>query len=361
MTEPIVPSGSPAWSQTTRAVVSVILFLMLIWLLIIAMPLVEALVIAALLAFLLNPLVNFFTNRTRMRRSFVVILVYGLTLLIVASLPATIGALAFGQFRNLSISLTEAVRELQEFSSQPIVMFGFRLSPQTIFQDVEQALGGILTLIPGGSFNILSGLTTNILWGLVIVISLYYFLKDGPQIKPWLVSLCPAEYQSDAQHLMDEIEEVWGIFLRVQIFIFIVIAILFILGSVLVIILYRIGLIPFSWIGLAVMLVLVYALVQQVDNLWLRPQMMGARLRLHPAVVFVGLVGALALSGVLGAIIVVPAIATGKVLASYIHAKMLGIPPWIDADKQDLSQRDAQNEDDRGGSDQINPFEKVDL
>jgi predicted PurR-regulated permease PerM len=336
-------------------------FLTLVWLIIIAMPLVQALIIAALLAFLINPLVNFIIKKTRIRRTIAVILVYVLTLLVVASLPATIGALAFGQFRNISISLTEAVRELEKWSLQPVVIFGFRLAPQTLFQDVERALGGIVTLIPGGSFDILSGLTTNILWGLVIVISLYYFLKDGPQIKPWLVRLSPAEYQNDAQYLLDEIEDVWKIFLRVQMFIFFVIVVLFILGSVLVIILYRIGLIPFSWIGLAVMLVLVYALVQQVDNLWLRPQMMGARLRLHPAVVFIGLVGALALSGVLGAIIVVPLIATGKVVAGYLHAKMLGLPAWRDADRQDLSQTDLGKETGGSATDHEPTIEKVEL
>jgi hypothetical protein len=108
------------------------------------------------------------------------------------------------------------------------------------------------------------------------------------------------EYQNDAQQLLDEIEEVWGVFLRVQIFIFFVLAILFILvdfGDYFIS--YR--LVPFlDWIG--VMLILVYALVQ-VDNLWLRPQMW-APVYVCTAIVFVT-VEALALSGCSGAIIVI--------------------------------------------------------
>jgi len=46
---------------------------------------------------------------------------------------------------------------------------------------------------------------------------------------------------------VDEIDDVWTVFLRVQIFIFFVLAVLFILGAVLVVLLYRAGLIPFSW------------------------------------------------------------------------------------------------------------------
>ena len=54
--------------------------------------------------------------------------------------------------------------------------------------------------------------------------------------------------------------------------------------------------------------------------------------RLHPGVVFAGLVGALMISGFLGALVVVPLIATGKLVGNYVHRKMLGLPPWPDAE-----------------------------
>jgi predicted PurR-regulated permease PerM len=87
------------------------------------------------------------------------------------------------------------------------------------------------------------------------------------------------------------------------------------------------------------MLVIVYALVQQVDNLWLRPQLMGHRLRLHPAIVVLALIGALVLSGVLGAIIVVPMIASAKVVGIYLHRKLLGLPPWPAAIETESAQQ----------------------
>lgn len=300
----------------------------MVWLIISAMPLVEVLSISALLAYLLNPVVNFIMRRTRLNRTLATMVVYAALLLIVASLPATLGALAFGQFRNFRLNLNEAIREIQIWVSQPIYILGFRLSPQSLVDNITQAIGRALTVIPGGSLNVLAGITTNLLWGIVIVISLYYFLKDGPKIKPWLVSLLPHAYQPDGARLLDELDEVWRVFLRVQLFIFFVLAVLLALGSFGVVLLYQAGLIPFSWIGLIIVLIIVYALVQQVDNLWLRPQLMGQRLRLHPAVVFVGLIGALALSGVLGAIVVVPMIASLKVIGRYLHRKILGLPAW---------------------------------
>lgn len=325
---PESPNNSPAWSLTTRWVVAIIILICIVWLFIFALPLVEAVFIGGLLAYLLDPLVNFFMRRTHLRRSFATFIVFGLVVLILISLPAALGALAYDQFQNFGINLNQAIQELQSWLSQPIYILGLNILPQSLVADVEQAIGGVLTIVPGGSLNILSGLTTNLLWGLVIIFSLYYFMKDGPKIKPRIISLFPADYQADANRLLDELYETWSVFLRVQLLIFLVLALLLALGSLLVVLLYQAGLIPYSWIGLIVMLIIVYALVQQVDNLWLRPQLLGHRLRLHPAIVVVGLIGALALSGVLGAIIVVPMIASAKVVGTYVHRKLLGLPPW---------------------------------
>ncbi len=338
------PPESPPWSTTTRVVVVVVLLVGFIWLLMAAMPLIEALSIAALIAYLLNPLVHYIMRRTRLSRTLATLVVYLILLVIIASLPATLGALAFGQFRNFRLNLSEAVREIQIWISQPIYILGYRLSPQSLVDNITQTIGRALTAIPGGSLNVLAGITTNLLWGVVIIISLYYFLKDGPKIKPWLVSLFPPAYQSDGARLLNELDDVWRVFLRVQILIFFVLAVLLALGSFGVVMLYQAGLIPFSWIGLIVLLIIVYALVQQVDNLWLRPQLMGHRLRLHPGVVFVGLVGALALSGFLGAIVVVPMIASAKVIGTYLHRKILGLPAWEDGEDKAVSSQPSETE-----------------
>lgn len=322
------PGESPPWSVTTRWVVAILVLVILTWLFIVALPLIEAVFIGALLAYLLDPFAHFLVHRVHIKRSLAAILVFILVLLFLLSLPAALGAIAYGQFQNFSVSLNEAIQELQNWLSQPIFILGNRLSPQLLFQNIDQAIGGILALVPGGSFGFLSGLTTNLLWGLVILFSLYYFLKDGPKIKPLLVGLFPAAYQMDASRLLDDIDQIWSVFLRVQLLIFLILAILLAAGSLLVVVLYRAGLIPYSWIGLIVMLVIVYALIQQVDNLWLRPQLLGQRLQLHPGIIVLGLIGALVLSGVLGAIIVVPMIASMKLLGTYIHRKLLGLPPW---------------------------------
>jgi predicted PurR-regulated permease PerM len=313
-----------------RLMVTVLILLSGIALLIFAFPLFQALIIAALLAYLLDPIVRFVMRKLRLRRSLSATLVYALLLILVASIPAIMGTLAVGQVVRWSSELQQAVREINKWISQPVLIFGFDLSPRNILGLLGQSAGSTLTNLTGNTLGIVTTITTNFLWVLLALVSLYYFLKEGPNIKPWLVRLVSPAYQADAHRLLTELDRVWGLFMRVQLLIFIILFILFILGSVVVIWLYKLNLIPFSTVGLVLMLILVYALVQQVDNLWLRPQMLGSQLRLHPGLVFVSLIAALALGGVLAAIVIVPMIASAKVIGRYIRLKLLGLPPWPD-------------------------------
>ncbi|MBN1991162.1 MAG: AI-2E family transporter [Anaerolineae bacterium] len=314
------------WFYTARILAVAAVLAGAVLLVVLAGPLLEALTIAALLAYLLAPAVRLLTRWTRLNRPLAVGIVYLMFLLILAGIPAGLGAIAVNQFHYLEYELLEAIAELENWLAQPIVLLGFSFYPRLLLENLEQVGGNLFETVSERSFHILSGVTTNLLWGSVILVSLYYLLKDGPKIKPWLVGLAPARYQDDTRFLLDEIDEVWSLFLRVQLFIFLVLTILMALGTLLVIWLFRAGLVPFSLVGLVLMLILVYTLVQQVDNLWLRPQLMGRKLHLHPGLVFVGLITALALSGVLGALIVVPAMATVKVLGSYLHHKLVKLP-----------------------------------
>lgn len=313
-----------------RLMVALVALIAGIAVIIFAFPLFEALLIAALLAFLINPVVLFSMRKLHLRRTWAVMLVYFALLIILASIPAALGTIAVNQVIRLNENLLVIIKDAREWLSQPWVVYGIDISPRNLIEQFDQSAAGALTTITGNSLTILSGLTTNFLWVLLVFVSLYYFLKDGPKIKPWLVNLASPSYQYDAARLLDELDRVWGVFMRVQVLIFIILVILFLIGASVVVWLYQIGWIPFSTVGLIVMLVVVYALVQQVDNLWLRPQMLGSQLRMHPGLVFVGFIGALALGGALAAIVVVPLMASFMVIWRYTRLKLLRLPPWPD-------------------------------
>lgn len=317
-----------SWSTQTKLIVFIILLLSTIALAVLLAPLLYALLIAALLAYLLDPLVGLLVRRTRLTRPWAVALVFFASLLLLIGIPALLGGVAVAQYERIRTELLEISSTIIVWAAQPIAIAGYRIYPQRMLDNLNQAAGTVIAAIPLGSFNFISDATTNILLGLVILISVYHLLKDGPKIKLWLISLTPQAYHADVERLWAELTEVWGVFLRVQLLIFVVLAALMGSGTFLVIWLFRSGLLAFSPVLLVVLLVLVYAGAQQVDNLWLRPQLMGHRLQLHPGLVFAGLTGALVVSGVLGALLVVPFMASARILGHYIYCQLFDLPPW---------------------------------
>lgn len=316
------------WSPRTKIVVISIILLGTVWLVIVFNPFVNALLIAALFAYLLDPLVRLLMRRTRITRAWGARLIFVVFFLLLTSVPVALGTLAAGQFQRIKTELVEAVTAYERWIAQPFEILGFRIYPQLLLDNLEQAAGSILSALPEGSFNILSGVTTNLLLGLIVLISIYYFLKDGAKIKLWLIGSAPVEYQGDIERLLDEIDEVWSVFLRVQLLIFVVLAALMSSGTFLVIWLYRTRLLALSPLGFILLLILVFIAAQQVDNLWLRPKLMGRHLHLHPGLVFAGLTAALVVGGILGALLIVPLMATVRVIGRYIYCQLLDLSPW---------------------------------
>jgi len=321
------------WPTTTRFLVALLLLAGSLWLLMLSGPLVEAIAIAALIAYLLNPAVSFLSRRTRLSQTSAAELVFGLSLLLTVGIPAAVGTVAVSQFSRFRSDLLAAARELEQWLFRPVTVLGFRLEFQDYVEQLMSQGSELLSNLPGGSLNVLSSVTSNLLWALVVVVLVYYFLKDGARLLPWLVNQLPPPHRPELSRLLEEVNAIWGKFLRIQILMFGVLSLMMAVGTLLIVGLFRSGLLRWSPILFVLLLLLVYTLIQQIDNLWLRPQLLGRQLHLHPGVVFVALVGALMLSGFLGALVVVPLLGTVKVAGRYLHRKLLGQPPWPAADQ----------------------------
>jgi predicted PurR-regulated permease PerM len=316
------------WSSATRLLVISLTLVALAWLAVIANPLLQAVGIAALLGYLMDTAVLWMMRRLRMSRPWAAATVFILSLLLVIGIPAALGTAAYTQVQNLEADFITAVDEIETFLSRPVSAFGFTIDPQEFVGDLPSMTGDVLALLPRGSFDVLSSVTTNLLYAAAAVVAYYYFLRDGPKIMPWLVNLCPPAYDEELSRLVNEVDRIWGKFLRMQLLIFLILAVLAGIGTLLVVMLFRTGLLQWSFWVFIGLLLLVYTLIQQIDNFWLRPKFLGRQLRLHSGIVLIGMIGALALSGVLGALLVVPMIATAKVVGRYAHHKLLGLPPW---------------------------------
>jgi predicted PurR-regulated permease PerM len=73
---------------------------------------------------------------------------------------------------------------------------------------------------------------------------------------------------------------------------------------------------------------LVYAVLIMIKNFWLRPYIMGRSVHMHEALVLISILLATMLWGILGALIVVPALASLGVIWDYLRRRILGLPPF---------------------------------
>jgi predicted PurR-regulated permease PerM len=79
----------------------------------------------------------------------------------------------------------------------------------------------------------------------------------------------------------------------------------------------------------ALLVIGLYALIQQVENNFLAPRIIGGSVKIHPLVVLVGAIGGYAIGGIVGAFLAAPVIGTLKVLGEYLYRKLteVEVPP----------------------------------
>jgi predicted PurR-regulated permease PerM len=92
-----------------------------------------------------------------------------------------------------------------------------------------------------------------------------------------------------------------------------------------------------SWLGslvgpfwFALIVLLLYGLIQRVENVYLVPRIIGRSLNLHPLVVLIGAVVGASVAGIFGILLAAPLLATARLILAYIYHKLLDQPPFED-------------------------------
>ncbi|HEX6303773.1 MAG TPA: AI-2E family transporter [Anaerolineales bacterium] len=294
---------------------------------------IEVLVVAGLLAYLLHPAAAWLAQRSRLSYAAASRLVFFTSVALLIAVPASLGTVAWTRLRSdLRSDLDAIAAEIERWFAVLSQNLNIDISAQEFIAALGPGLASSLAPLPLRSFGLLSEVSINIFWVLLVFVVTYYLLKDGPVIKRWLLERVPEDHCDETERLVEELDKVWRVFLRVQLLIFAILALLMTLGTLGVIWLFRSGLLAFSPLLLVVLLVAVYTAAQQVDNLWLRPRWMGRHLSLHPGLVIASLIAALALGGILLALLIVPCLATIRVLGGYLYRKLRDLPAWPDAE-----------------------------
>jgi predicted PurR-regulated permease PerM len=347
-----------SWSIQSRYMALAVALLLLALLIYYARPLISPLVVAALLAYVLDPAVVFLERKARLTRRWAAPIVYAIFLVVMTSIPAITAPIFLAQMDVIQKEVTELQENISILLANANI-FGVPLFPHTPFSDQAEWL--TIFSEPQRVFGILMAATENLAWILIILVVTFYFLLDGDLVKRAVLLLSPAEYRDDAARLIRGIQGIWQAYLRGQLLLMFIIGLLSWIAGTIVglpgalligltagaldvipslgpaiamviagVVAYLEGstFLPFSRIWFALLVVGLFAGIQAFENVWLRPRILGQSLRLHPAIVFVAIVGALSLAGVVAALVIVPLISTAQLVGRYFYKRILDEPAW---------------------------------
>lgn len=361
---------SPRWGTTTKALVAIAGLVLLAALLVRFHTIVPLLIVAGILSYLSLPFVRALHHRARLSwaASTNIIFVYWLVMLVLASTAA--GLAVVQQIQALLVTLQRLLEgvpaQLAALSAQPIAVGPWTLSLTTseIVPLVERGLGTIEPLFSRASTLVATGAAHALesLARLIFVLAVSYFVTiDHDRIRSSWAGITIPRYEHDLARLRTALGRIWHAFLRGQLLIVLVMAVLMtVLMSVLGV-RFALGLgalmgvakfvpivgpfsagaaaalvalfqtsNPFGITPLAFALVVIgcTTLLDQLVDYLLLPRILGSSLNLHPVIILLGAIVGATLAGVIGLLFSAPAMATLLLLARYAFRKLVDLSPW---------------------------------
>jgi predicted PurR-regulated permease PerM len=353
----------PQWDVPFRYTILIFLLIVVVAVLWYIREIFQPLVTAALIAYFLSPAVNFAVVRWRFRRKIAANLVYFISLALFITILVTAVPILFDELQSVTADLTRGLNDLESAMQEVVVIGGIPFRFGTLIPALRESLSGMIIPDPTNALRILEVTSKNFLWLLVILVTAYYLMTDWDRLRGAIIQLAPKDEQSDLNLLYRHIREVWMGYLRGQIRLIVILAVLysvawfaiglpgafalgilagllnllpeigpFIVAAIATIVAFLEGssYIPVSNLWFAVITLGVYLILNNFKTIWLQPRILGQSVFLHEGVVFVAIIAAIVLQGVLGVLIVVPLLATLVVLGRYIRRRLLGLHPFED-------------------------------
>jgi HAD superfamily hydrolase (TIGR01549 family) len=352
---------STEWSRTTKRLIIVGLVIILLLVLYVFRDLLPPVAIALVLAYLLKPVADVAEQRTKLPRTLAVVLIYLVILLSFSTILVTIVPYAVDQVRRLNVDLQELTDTLISFLSQPIQILDRSFSLQDLVGDLQTALQDLLQPFATQTVTLLFNVASSLLWVVSILIISFYLVKDADRIRTFLDRMAPPGYTEELRRLREEINHVWKAFFRGQVVLGIVIGlvvwismtivglpnagymgllaglleviptfgpILATIPALLIAFFQGSTYLPMSNFWFTILVFAIYFVIQQTENAFLVPRIMGRRLLLHPVIIFIGVLAGGILFGALGVLLAAPVIGTLRVVLSYVYAKLLNEDPF---------------------------------
>ncbi len=311
------------------------------------------LLISFSIAFMLEPLADWFQRRGH-SRNVAVLLTLASAVLIMALL---LFFLLPGIYHQLIQSIEKLPLALRAVAARAQNLLGFaqaRLSPE-VFARLQTAVTNFendpsaLTSRIGGWLSKgllgLVGLGSWVLGLLIIPFFVYYLLLDMSNLRRIVEEHIPERHREVGRRLLDEVGEVVRGYVRGRFLMALIIAAIYGTGLLILgvplwagigLIAGFLGIIPYLGVisglilalsfaaldgagpGRLIGVVAVFAIAQGIEDYVLTPRIIGNKLELHPMLVFMALIIAGELFGLLGLVLAIPVLAIIKVLIRFL-------------------------------------------
>ncbi len=311
------------------------------------------LLVSFALAFMLEPLADWFQRRGR-SRSVAVLLTLGSAVLTGALLLLF---LLPGIYRQIIESIEKLPLALRAVAARAQHLLGFareHLSPevfarlQAAVADFENDPSALTSRIGGWLSKGLLGLVSLGSWALgmlIIPFFVYYLLLDMSNLRRIIEEHIPERHRGAGRRLLDEVGDVVRGYVRGRFLMALIMAAIYGIGLLILgvplwagigLIAGFIGIIPYLGVICGLILALgfaaldgaglgrlagvgaVFALAQVIEDYVLTPRIIGDKLELHPMLVFIALIIAGDLFGLLGLVLAIPVLAVIKVLIRFL-------------------------------------------
>lgn len=360
---------SKPWSDTTKRWVVLAVIVAGAILLFRVRSLLPPVILAFLLAYLLNPLVEALM-RLRLSRTKATVLTY-LILLIVAVVGASILVpIVVQQVSSINVDLLAIYESALEFMSdhQTITFREYTVELSDVFEKLEDSLIQLVTGFASRSakelvdiaFGVAAGFASTLVWLIFILIVSFWVARDADQISKVMEGLIPIDYQDEFVNLRAKVGIIWDSFFRGLLLLSLTVGVITTVSMWLVGVKNALLLgmlagvlevvptigpiiacipavavaffqgsthlpIPNGWFGLLVLGL--YVLIQQVENNFLAPRIIGSSVKIHPLVALVGAIAGYSVAGILGAFLAAPLIGSSRILGEYIYRKLVEVEP----------------------------------
>ncbi len=351
------------WSLSARYFALALVIVFTIYIGYQAREIVRTLILAGVIAYILYPFVSLLQRRFNLKRKTASNIVYFTSLAVMIALPIVLVPVLSHQTTEITSDLQATLDQAQQYLAKPIIVAGTAIDLGSIISQYKFSLSSLIAPATQNPILLIRNTTHSTLLGLIVIVSVYFFMTEWESLRESIVRLAPEAYHNDIRRLYQQIRQVWMAYLLGQLTLMLIVAVTFIIiwtiiglpGSLFLGILAGLFSIvpdvgPFiatvlalavallegsNWLPVnnfvfGLIVVGIYVVLINLKSIWLRPRILGRSVHMHEAVVFVAIIAAVIFTGVLGAFIIVPVLASLAVIWKYLHARILGLPPFQD-------------------------------